>query len=116
MRGHVSGAQFQLGDDQNNTAVGLRLAIAAGFVVWLGLIGVGIASTTAGLNRDELLRVAVWGVAIVAGGLFLVYTWTVAAAITERERLRGTIKRALALADRALEEADAAAANESSHA
>jgi hypothetical protein len=30
--------------------------------------------------------------------------------------LRGTIQRALALADRALEEADAAAANESSHA
>ena len=45
------------------------------------------------------------GGAIVFGGLFLVYTWTVAAAIIERERLRSTLTRSLSLADQALEEA-----------
>jgi hypothetical protein len=112
----MSSGQLRLGDDRNDSTLALRLAIAAGFVIWLGLIWFGIESTTAGLGRDELIRVAVWGVAIVAGGLFLVYTWTVAATIIERERLRGSINRALALADRALEEADAAAADESSRA
>ena len=62
-------------------------------------------STLLRVNRDDLVAVAAWGVAVVFGGLFLVYTWTVIAAIVARERLGSTLKRSLSLADQALVEA-----------
>lgn len=77
---------------------------AAAFVAWLVLVWYATSTTIARTNREELLAVAMWGVAIVVGGLFLLYTWTVAVAIIERGRLRGTLDRATRLADETLTE------------
>jgi hypothetical protein len=77
----------------------LWIVMAAGLVVWLLSVWYATAVTMAGTDPDELVGVAAWGVAIVFGGLFLVYTWTVLTAIIEGERLRSTVARGLSLAD-----------------
>jgi hypothetical protein len=92
-------------DPQRVAPLRLWVAMARGLVLWLALVWYGTSATLVATDRDELATVATWGVAIVAGGLLLVYTWAVSAAIVERERLRGTLTRGLSLADQALDEA-----------
>jgi Tfp pilus assembly protein PilN len=101
----MSDRQYEVGGERTNVPIRLWVAMAAGFVVWLLLVWYGTQVTVARTNREELIGVAIWGVAISFGGLFLVYTWTVAATIIERERLRSTLTRTLSLADQALDEA-----------
>jgi hypothetical protein len=101
----MSDGRYEVGSERTDVPMRLWVAIAAGFVVWLLLVWYGTQLTVARTNREELIGVAIWGVAISFGGLFLVYTWTVAATIIERERLRSTLTRSLALADRVLEDA-----------
>jgi len=83
----------------------LRAAMVAGFIAWLLLVWYATDMTLARTDRDDLVRVSMWGMAIVFGGLLVIYTWTVAAGIIERERFRSTVERGLKLADQALEEA-----------
>lgn len=97
--------RYEVGGDRTGVPLRLWVVMAAGFVAWLLLVWYGTESTLARTNRDELIGIAIWGVAIAFGGLFLVYTWTVAATIIERERFRSTVARSLSLADQALEEA-----------
>ena len=104
--------QYEVGGDRRYAPLRLWVAMVAGFVAWLLLVWFGTEATLARTNRNELVGVAIWGVAIVFGGLFLVYTWTVAATIIERERLRSTLNRSLSLADQALEEARQLAATD----
>lgn len=112
----MTNVQSRLGDDRRQVSAGLWVVMVAGFVGWLLLVWYGTAATVARTNREDLVAVATWGVAVVVGGLFLVYTWTVVAAITERERLRATLTRSLSLADQALEEARQAEANDATQA
>lgn len=94
---------------------GVLHATMAGFVAWLLLISIGTVVLMR-TSHDDLLRVTVWGVAVVVGGLFLVYTWSVATATIARERLRGTLKRSISLADEALRQAERATPTNSNHA
>jgi hypothetical protein len=89
----------------STTVVSLRGAMVAGFVAWLLLVWYATNMTLARTDSDDLVRVSMWAVAVVFGGLLVIYTWTVATAIIERERFRSTVERGLKLADQALEEA-----------
>jgi hypothetical protein len=108
--------EYRLETNRPQVPVGLLVAMVAGFAGWLLLVWYATASTLARTNHEELVVVATWGVAIVVGGLFLVYTWTVMAAIIERERLRSTLARSLLLADQALEEAQGKRGEDATHA
>lgn len=108
--------EYRLETDRQQVPVGLWVAMVAGFVGWLLLVWYGTTATLARTNHEDLVAVATWGVAIVVGGLFLVYTWTVVAAIIERERLRSTLARSLLLADQALKETQRAEAEGATHA
>jgi hypothetical protein len=89
----------------SSAALWSRTAMVLAFIAWLLLVWYATNVTLARARPDDLVRASMWGVAIVFGGLVVFYTWTVAAAIIERERFRMTVERGLRLADRALEEA-----------
>ena len=79
--------EMRVGGDKSQGPLWLWVALIVGLVAWLFLIWLGADPTVLRVKRDDLLPVAAWGVAIVFGGLFLVYTWTVVTAIVARERL-----------------------------
>jgi hypothetical protein len=91
--------------DDGAGILSLRTGMLVVFVAWLLFVWYGTKMTIVQTQHTDLIRVAIWGVAIVFAGLLVTYTWTIAAAIIERERFRGTVERALKLADQALEEA-----------
>lgn len=93
------------GTEKNQGSRYLWIALAAGCVAWLYLIWLGTGATLSRVSHDELVIVAAWGVAIVFGGLFVVYTGTIVAGIHARQRLRSTLRRSMRLADEVLEEA-----------
>jgi len=102
----MADTQIQLGGaGKSHGSLYLWAALAAGCVAWLCLIWFGTGATLSRVSHDDLVIVATWGVAIVFGGLFLVYTGTIVAAIVARERLRSTVTRSMAFADEVLKEA-----------
>jgi hypothetical protein len=79
---------------------GLVLALAA----WIAVIWYAVNDVGRRIPPEQYTLVATWGVAIVAGGVFVLYTWTVVAGIMARERLRASLQRSITIADDALDE------------
>lgn len=84
-------------------------AILLVLVAFLAIVWYATDRVVETTGREELLTVSIWGISIVAAGIFLVHAWSLAFAIIERERARGAIDRASRLAGRAHEELQALA-------
>jgi hypothetical protein len=92
---------------QSTTHTAPITAIMVVLIAFLAVVWYATDRVVETTGREELLTVSIWGISIVAAGIFLVHAWSLAFAIIERERARGAIDRASRLAEQAYDELQA---------